>query len=191
MAIPSTDNQPLVFVTRQPAWEREVTLEQGMATTIFTGRSNLEQRVQQSPRANFRLGYETVLNRSGWKLREERTAVEIRTKLVVPFWPRKRVTASTIVSNLVSISGKSTPDWFTPGDYIYLFHTSVGGYFRLIVDTGSSDQQLELEADLSSPVFPIGSAVYPCRFCLRDIGDGQFEGLSEDSVIEKLAFMTL
>ncbi len=190
MAIPSTDNVPPVFITRAPAWEYGVRLDQGMESKALESRAGLEQMQAKRTKGSWRIEWTLVAGFVIARDRELRTLAEIAGPTVVPFWTEETALASTLSGVVVNLSREATLDWFAPGDYIFFRHPSLGDSFRLIESYGGTAQQVVLTAG-SSPTYPAGTAVYPCRFCTRDNGQGEVDAHHEGSHEETLAFTTL
>ena len=188
MALPSTKTT-ILFVTRSPAWERDVEITWGMVTQVFTSRAGLEQRTQQRGRVTIGMKYEAVMNGESARAREARIAFEVRAALVVPVWPFKAVTASVMFENEVEISTLPTMDLFAPGDYVFLYDPTLGGQFRLIASVESVF--LTFEEDEAAIDFPEGSTIYPCRLFTRANGEANSERLSDESIAEMFDLFTL
>lgn len=186
--IQSTTNQSLIFLTRQPAWEKGVSLKQRMQTDVFTARGGLTQSQGRHAIGKYQISYEAVLDRAGAAGRKGRALFEIRHPLIVPFWTERGVTTSTIVGDVVTIDRAPDADWFRPGDYVYL-SSALGNQFRQVGGVSFSD--LTFAEDVDAINYLPGATIYPCRACLRDIAGATFDTRSEDSVTEPLTYQTL
>lgn len=191
MAIPSTSNATELFVTQQPAWEDRPTLEQSMTSDITTSRSGLEQRQQRTGRSRFKLSYKAYLDRADQAAREVRARAEIVAPCWVPFWTERGFTATGITANTLSIDREWSNDFFTPGDWILFDSPSLGQQFRQIEDIGITDQELILYSVGSPLAFPALTPIYPCRLCVRENGQAEFELASEATMVERLTYHTL
>lgn len=194
MAIPDTTNTAPLFVTRAPAWERGVDLEQAMGGTVDASRSGLEQRQQTRFRGAWRMSYRAVLEAVSAKERETRALAEVKAPLWVPFWTEKAVTANPLNGGnptTLNLSRVVTYDFFYIADYVLLRHPDLGDEFRRIEDWGVNTQQIILEALGGFTQFPTGTLCYPCRLCLRGQGSAEFSTPHGGSITEALTYATL
>jgi hypothetical protein len=195
MAIPNTDNTAALFVTRAPAWEKGVELEQGMAGSIDTSRSGLEQRQQRRFKCGWKLSYKAALDAANARQREERSLAEIKAPLWVPFWTEKAILANPITlvnPTTVNLDRIVTHDFFAVDDYVLLRHATLGDQFRKITAWGINTQQIIFESLGGAEVlFPIGTACYPCRLCIRSQGMAEMQRRHADSTTESLVYVTL
>lgn len=190
MAIPDTSNTATLFVTRPPAWEMGVQLEQAMNSDVSTSRAGLEQRQQRGGVGRWRLTYQAYLNQSERAAREERAFAEIAAPLIVPFWTEAGTTITTLDFNALQVDRAWTPDFFKVGDWVF-FDDGTQTQFRQIEAIGITDQSLEL-VDLSGQIeFAAGTTIYPCRHCVREQGRAEFESASEATHTERLVYSTL
>jgi hypothetical protein len=194
MAIPSTKNTTPLFVTRAPAWEKGVELEQNMGGHIDTSRSGLEQRQQRRFRSGWKMTYRAALDGTTAKQREARARAEIVAPLWVPFWTEKGITANpmtVMAPNTLNLDRIVTQDFFTVADYVLLRHPTLGDEFRRIEDWGVNSQQIILEALGGAILFPALTAIYPCRLCVRSQGMAEMQRHHVDSTTESLTYATL
>lgn len=192
MAIPSTANTTALFLTQHPAWEAGVRVEQIMQSDVVTSRSGLEQRQQRTTRGSWTMSYRAALSSTEKAAREIRAEAEIAALCWVPFWPEAGLTATTIVSNTLSIDREWSPDFFAPGDWVYFDSPTQGQQFRQIEDIGITEQTLILYPLASGAVaFDPLTRIYPCRACTRQNGQAEFEQASEATYMERLTFQTL
>lgn len=194
MAIPNTNNTDPLFITRAPAWEKGVELEQSMLGSIDTARSGLEQRQQRRFRCAWKMTYRAALDGATTRQREARSLAEIKAPLWVPFWTEKAITANAL--NLgnpttLNLDRIVTHDFFAVADYVLLRHPTLGDQFRRIEDWGINSQQIILEALGGFTHFPIGTACYPCRKCVRNQGQAEMQIHHADSTTETLVYVTL
>lgn len=191
MAIPSTLNVSPLFVSRAPAWEKGVSLVQTMGGSVFAARSGLEQRQQRRTRAGLKLSYKAYLNSQAQQSREARTLGEIAAPLWVPMWTERANTANALTGTTLNLDRITTPDFFAPGDWILLRDATLGDQFRQIDEAGSTDQQVILVDDPDAVEFPISTACWPCRLCIRSGGQADFRLPHADSAEETLTYVTL
>lgn len=191
MAIPTTNNQTALFLTQKPAWEAGVQLEQTMDSDVQTARAGLEQRQQRSSRGRFKISYVAFLSKVERSARAIRAQAEIKSSVWVPFWTEAGVTATAIASNTFSMDRVSSPDFFTPGDWILFDSPTQGQQFRQIDGIGTTDQELILVALVSGIAFNVLTPIYPCRRCARMGGNAEFDEASEDTHVERLSYQTL
>lgn len=189
MAIPSTSTAEVLFVSREPAWEKGVELIQSMVSSVFTSRAGLEQRQQRRHRGHFTIRYTTYDTAATALERWRRTQAELASPLIVPFWTESATLAS-LASNTATISRTATDDWFVVGDYIFITDGTVG-QFRTIAGYGISLQALQLVPITGAVAFAPGSRVYPCRACERGGGKAEAKLTHEASREEDVTYNTL
>lgn len=189
MAIPTTDSVPLLFSSQEPAWERGVDLMQMMTTSVITSRAGLEQRQQLRHRGQFQISFMIYHDADSSDARWARNLAETQGGVVVPFWTEEAILA-TMVGNTITISRRSTPDWFTPGDYV-LLTDGTQSQFRQISSVGATDQELNLVAMTGGIDFADLSRVIPCRICIREQGASEIGFPGEASGEERVSFVTL
>lgn len=189
MAIPSTSTVSLLFVSREPAWEKGVELTQNLVATIFTSRAGLEQRQQRRDRSHWSMRYTTYDDQTTALERWQRTQAELAAPLVVPFWT-EGATLLALASDTATISRTATEDWFLEGEYIFITDDSQG-QFRIISGYGVSLQALELVPDEDAIAFTAGAKVYPCRICERGGGKADARLIHEASREEDVVYHTL
>lgn len=186
---PSTTNTSLLFVTRQPAWEKKVRSKQAMHTDIFDARSGIEQRQGRQSRGRWSMEYQAVLNFTDAEARRVRTRGEVAAPLIVPFWAERGILTSDLVANVFSMDRTGDADWFYPGDYVLLSSEALGDQFRQIASIDGND--VTLEADAEGEDYLTGATVWPCRACIRDAGSAVFRTSIENSDNETLNYSTL
>lgn len=188
----STASRPLLFVTREPAWEATVTLEQSLASDVQTSRAGYEQRHARQKRSRWRLAYDAVLGQDDHATRRAAAAAEISSPLVVPFWTEQATAASAInPSREVLLDRPSTVDWFAAGDWVYV-DNGTESQFRLITAVNTSNAQRITLADGDDPIaIPEGATIWPCRICFRQAGKAERQRKARHATTEQLTFVTL
>lgn len=187
MAIQSTDTTEL-FITRAPAWEDGVSLDQAMASDVFAARSGYEQRQARRKRGMWTIGYKAYLNRAERTAREERALNEVRARCWVPFWTETSTTVGVIMAaNFVTIDRFPTTDFFVPGHWIY-FAGSVPQFRQIAATAGNG---ITLEPTGAPIIYALGTTLYPVLPCVRRSGQADFRQSSEATYIEKLVYSTL
>lgn len=190
MALPDTTNQTPLFVTRRPAWEDGVELEQSAQSDVVTSRNGLEQRQQRSGRNMWKISFKAYLSASEREARRRRSLAEIRTMLWVPFWTEHSLTAA-MSTNALTLDRETSLDFFAPGDWVFFDSPTQGQQFRQIEAQGGTAQQVTLAAGSGSITFDVGTPVYPCRACVREGGLAEFEDEGEATSRETLTYATL
>lgn len=185
----SSNNTALLFISRQPAWERRVKLTQAMLTDVFTSRSGLEQRQNRQSRGRWTMRYSSFCRLADAPARRARILAEVSAPLIVPFWTERAATTSAIVANVVSIDRTPDADWFAAGDYVFFSDALLGDQFREIASVAGS--ALTLEPDGGAIAFLTGTRIYPCRACIRAPGSASVEVAGEDAALETMEVATL
>lgn len=188
MAAPDTTNTPEIFVSRAPAWEMGVQLDQTLAADIQTSRSGLEQRQARTSRSRLRLTYSAHLTAAQRADRIERMLAEVRAPLQVPIWPKGGLVSAMADVATLTLGRTAGIDYYQPGHWI-LLTTATALQFRQIASRAGA--VLTLEAMVGATLFPAGSRVYPCRLCLRSGGSGEFQQTGEETHVERLIYQTL
>lgn len=164
--IPTSDTT-LVFVDRDPSWEGGCELELVMETRMHTSRAGLEERQQGRAAPLLEMSYTAVLSASDAAARADTARTEMNAVCVVPVWPRRAYTTTSIASNKVTIDATPGDTFWRPGDWVY-FRQGPYAQFRQIESVAGSE--LTLLSNIAPHTFLTGAKIWPCRLFTRQQG---------------------
>jgi hypothetical protein len=189
-ALPNSENTAPLFVAPRPDWNAGQQLTANHATAITTARTGQEQRTRGRRYPQYRLQYErTGLSLAQHNAAQAEAREQAQKPLWVPFWPLlARLANNPPNFNTVTIDLDPWEDWWTPGQWVYVWKANDYGQWRQIASVAGRVLTLETAEEIG---FSAGDYIAPARFSRRLINDDTRNRRSLASYTETLTFESL